>query len=41
MDAFLGGSNKVKIKHLLNVEKMDAEWSQEDQLIGTFQFYAC
>ena len=25
MDDFLGGSNKVKFKHLLNLEMMDAE----------------
>lgn len=35
MDDFLGGSNKVKVKHSFSLEKMEAEWSQEEPSIRT------
>lgn len=35
MDDFLGGSNKVKIKHSFSLEKIEAEWSQEEPSIRT------
>ena len=35
MDDFLGGRNKVKIKHSLTLEKMENEWSQEELSIRT------